>query len=172
MAASFISPAKTLQIGPAMALLGSRFSLHIKLLRCFRKIQLQRRAKPPFNVQLFRAIPIPSICILSLPIQTILVTWEGRGREDHRKSVLGIWNVGHNAIDHRVCASDEWLLDQSHARIVEDPHAEVLVRGNNVDCIHWLNIAESTTGSMLFNGLPFIRSYTVGANQPKAAASS
>jgi hypothetical protein len=145
MAASFISPAKTSQIDPAIAPLGSRFNLHIKLLRRFRKIQLQRRAKPPFHVQLFRAIPIPSICILSLPIQTILVTREGRGREDYRKSVLGIWNVGYNAIDHRVCASDEGLLDQSHARIVKDPHAEVLVGRYNVDCIHCITVNRAAT---------------------------
>ena len=52
------------------------------------------------------------------------------------RNIRCIGDVGDHPINHRVSAGDERLLVQAHARIVEDPHAELLIRRNDVDGVH------------------------------------
>jgi hypothetical protein len=61
---------------------------------------------------------------------------EGSAGEDQSKALVGVRNVRDDAINHRVSASDKGLLNQADAQIVEDPHAVVLVRGDDVDSVH------------------------------------
>jgi len=52
------------------------------------------------------------------------------------EATISVGDVRDHAIDHRVSAGDERLFAQAHARIVEDPHAEMLVWRNDVDGVH------------------------------------
>ena len=61
---------------------------------------------------------------------------ERRGRKDHRKAALGVGDVGNDTINPRIRPSDEGLLVQSYARVIEDPHAVMFVRRDDVDRIH------------------------------------
>ena len=61
---------------------------------------------------------------------------EGRGREDQREALFSLRDISNNTINHRIRASDEGLLNQANTRVIEDLHAEVLVRGDYVDCVH------------------------------------
>jgi hypothetical protein len=64
------------------------------------------------------------------------VTGERRTREDQREPILGVGDVSNHTIDPGVGSRYEWLLNQSDTSIVEDPHAVVLVRRNDIDRIH------------------------------------
>jgi len=64
------------------------------------------------------------------------VTGKRRTREDQRESILCVGNVSNDTIDPGVGSGDEGLLHQSDASIIEDPHAVVLVRRDNIDGIH------------------------------------
>jgi len=50
-------------------------------------------------------------------------------------SLLGrsVGNIGHDSVNHLIGTSDEGFPHQPACRIVEDPHAVVLVRANDVD---------------------------------------
>jgi hypothetical protein len=64
------------------------------------------------------------------------MTREGRRGEYQPEATVSVGDVRDHPIDHRVSAGDERLLAQAHARIVEDPHAEMLVWHNDVDGVH------------------------------------
>jgi hypothetical protein len=82
------------------------------------------------------AIPITAVLIGPYPIKLILMTREGRRGEYQPEATVSVGDVRDHPIDHRVSAGDERLLAQAHARIVEDPHAEMLVWHNDVDGVH------------------------------------
>jgi hypothetical protein len=65
-----------------------------------------------------------------------LVTGEGRGREYQREAMLRVRNTGDHTIDHRVSPRDKRLLVQAKAWVVEDSHAMIPVRRDNVDGVH------------------------------------
>ena len=64
------------------------------------------------------------------------MTGKRRTGEDQRESVLRVGDVSNGTIDPGVGSGDEGLLHQSDASIIEDPHAVVLVRRNDIDRIH------------------------------------
>ena len=49
-------------------------------------------------------------------------------------SPISIRDISNDTITHRVGASDERLVRQADASIVEHPRAMILVRGDHVDC--------------------------------------
>jgi len=63
------------------------------------------------------------------------VTGKRRTGEDQRESLLSVRDVGNDAIDPSVDSSNEGLLHQANARIIEYPHAMMLVWRYDVDCV-------------------------------------
>ena len=106
------------------------------MLRRFVEISKQGRAQPALHIEVRRAIPITAVLIGPYPIKLILMTGEGRRGEYQPEATISVGDVRDHAIDHRDSAGDERLLAQAHARIVEDPHAEMLVWRNDVDGVH------------------------------------
>ena len=74
--------------------------------------------------------------------------------------------ISNHAIDHSVGASDERLLNQSHSRMVEHPHAVMLKRGIDVDCVHYkhLSIGGNGWGALVVNR------WSVSESQSKCSA--
>src|SRR5262249_32327623 len=64
------------------------------------------------------------------------MTGEARSGEDQREAFFSVWTVGNYTIKQRVSASDERLLNQANPRVIEDPHTEMFVRRNDIDCVH------------------------------------
>jgi len=61
---------------------------------------------------------------------------ERRAGKNQRKAALGILDVGNDTINPGIRPGDERLLVQTNARVIEDPHALVFVRRDDVDRIH------------------------------------
>src|SRR6516165_8956114 len=115
--------------------LSPRLYLGVKRQWRVREISKKSRTEPSFHVQVSRVIPI-STTFCPPPIEPILVTGKRRTREDQRKSVLRVGDVSNYTINPGVGSGDERLLHQSDASIIEDPHAVILVRQNDIDLIH------------------------------------
>ena len=64
------------------------------------------------------------------PFQLVLTTWKRAGRKNNRHSRRGIRNPFDHTIDDDIRARYEWLPDEPHRRIIEDPQAFMLVRMN------------------------------------------
>src|SRR6516165_4553405 len=99
------------------------------------EISEKSRTQPSLHVQISRVIPI-STTFCPPPIEPILVTGERRTGEEQREPILGVGDVSNHTIDPGVGSRYEWLLNQSDTSIVEDPHAVVLARRNDIDRIH------------------------------------
>ena len=80
-------------------------------------------------------IPI-AVSLVPPPVKPVLMAWKGRAGEHECEAPISIRYISNDTINHRVGASDERLLRQADARIVENPHAMILVRGDDVDCVH------------------------------------
>ena len=72
------------------------------------------------------------------PIKTILVSGERLLEKINVKTMFGISNISEHAVDYRVGANNERLLNKSHAWIVKHPHAVMLVWRDYGDCVHWM----------------------------------
>src|SRR4029077_9945285 len=80
-------------------------------------------------------------------MEPVLRAGEGRRGEYQPEATLSVRNVRDHPITHRVSAGDERLLAQTDARIVEDPHVEMLVRRNDVDGVHPQGLPSLSWGS-------------------------
>jgi hypothetical protein len=99
------------------------------------------------------------------------MTREGSGRKDHCKTLVRVWDIGHYAINHSVSASHERLLHLADARVVEDPHAVMVVRGDDVDCVHGITVnqqAQCDYAPNNNNGTKYSDARSMSAIPPKA----
>jgi hypothetical protein len=64
------------------------------------------------------------------------MTREGRRGEQQEEAGSSIWNVRHGSVYEGICTTDEGLLHQVNARIVKYPHAQVVVRSDDVNGVH------------------------------------
>src|SRR5439155_2210282 len=95
----------------------------------------QRRTQPALQPQLRRKVHVAA-AFRAFPLQSKLMSRERRCCKDHCETLLSMRNLRDRAINHLVCSRNKGLLNQSHTGIVEDPHAEMLVRSDDVDCVH------------------------------------
>jgi|ERR1035437_3448144 hypothetical protein len=77
----------------------------------------------------------------------MLVTGERCPRKYQNKSISRTRNVSNETFHHDIRPSHEGLLYQANALVIEHPTAVVLVRTDDVDCIHWVTMKCVTAGT-------------------------
>jgi hypothetical protein len=81
---------------------------------------------------LLRSIPVAA-AVFAQPVQPVLLAGKWRGGESEFESAGSVRNIGHDPVNHPIGALDERFPQQPARRIIEDPHAVVFVRENDVD---------------------------------------
>src|SRR6516162_5091797 len=113
---------------PLACLLSLRRSLHldVQFRRWLREVPKQRRAEPAFHLFLLPAVDVAA-AFCPRPFENDLRVGEITCRENGQESTVGVRKVSGRHVDHRVGTTDEWLLNQAHVGIIEDPQTLPLV---------------------------------------------